>query len=35
MPRNCADVQVFKHSTDPPEFAERVYADVLTAEAGR
>jgi len=25
------DVQVFKNSTDPQEFAERVYADVLTA----
>lgn len=25
------DVQVFKNSTDPQEFADRVYADVLTA----
>lgn len=25
------DVRVFKNSTDPQEFAERVYADVLTA----
>ncbi|WP_442579808.1 ABC transporter substrate-binding protein [Mesorhizobium sp. ASY16-5R] len=25
------DVQVFKNSTDPNEFADRVYADVLTA----
>ncbi|MEQ1955643.1 ABC transporter substrate-binding protein [Mesorhizobium sp. CN2-181] len=25
------DVQVFKHSTDPQQFADRVYADVLTA----
>jgi NitT/TauT family transport system substrate-binding protein len=25
------DVQVFKHSTDPKEFADRVYADVLSA----
>ena len=25
------DVQVFKQSTDPQEFADKVYADVLTA----
>jgi NitT/TauT family transport system substrate-binding protein len=25
------DVQVFKHSTDPKQFADRVYADVLSA----